>query len=290
MGESDPGSGERGRGVRVQVPVRGDRGRRRLCADAAPTAGRPIRRLRISAHDGVRLRRRDVGCDPLALLASAQPSTMGGARYRPCLCCQLGIDPLWDQFSPCSLSGSTLTRCAATACASLAGSCSTSSCRSWSSAAATSASPTRPARARTLRRRRDEWIAAGVHHRLHQPALAPLTAPSAWSLTSSPSTGASPRRRAAAKSPEAAQSTAASRAASGLLRWRGMASRWGDSRARQPTRRWPARGHPERPSPQCPSNRRRTLTPATTISCAVRSWPAPIQVGRRWTVERSHAG
>jgi transposase len=69
--------------------------------------------------------------------------------------------------------------------------------------------------ARTLRRRRDEWIAAGVTNQVHQLALPPTTVCSAWTLTISPWTAVSPRHPAAARWPVAAQLTGASRAASG---------------------------------------------------------------------------
>jgi hypothetical protein len=60
---------------------------------------------------------------------------------------------------------------AATGPASLTGSCSTSSSRCWSSAAATAASPTHLL-GDHLRRRRDEWISAGVAERLRLEVLA----------------------------------------------------------------------------------------------------------------------
>jgi transposase len=66
--------------------------------------------------------------------------------------------------------------------------------------------------ATTLRRRRDEWITLGLAERLRLAVLAPTTGCSGWSWSTWPSTGASPRRRAAGRLPGPARWTVASRA------------------------------------------------------------------------------
>jgi len=66
--------------------------------------------------------------------------------------------------------------------------------------------------ATTLRRRRDEWIALGLGERLHLLVLAAYDRMVGLALDTWPSTAASPRRPAAARSLAAARWTAASRA------------------------------------------------------------------------------
>jgi transposase len=81
--------------------------------------------------------------------------------------------------------------------------------------------------ARTLRRRRDEWIAAGVMDQVHQLALAAYDRMLGLDLDHLAVDGCITRHPAAARLPVAAQLTGASRAASGHWRWRAVGSRWG---------------------------------------------------------------
>jgi transposase len=55
--------------------------------------------------------------------------------------------------------------------------------------------------ATTLRRRRDEWISAGVAEQLRRAVLGAYDRLSAWKWSSWPSTAASPRRPAAGRLP-----------------------------------------------------------------------------------------
>jgi Putative transposase of IS4/5 family (DUF4096) len=65
--------------------------------------------------------------------------------------------------------------------------------------------------ATTLRRRRDEWISAGVGEQLRRAVLVAYDSCSAWSWSSWRWTAGPPRRPAAARSPGPARSTVASR-------------------------------------------------------------------------------
>jgi hypothetical protein len=67
---------------------------------------------------------------------------------------------------------------------------------------------------RTLRRRRDEWIALGVMQRLWQLALAAYDRMIGLELSDLGINGASPKHPAAARWPAAAPSTAANTASS----------------------------------------------------------------------------
>lgn len=144
---------------------------------------------------------------------------------------------------PCCRSGSISICSAAIAPGSATGSCSTSSSRRWSSAAATSAWPTTPAQ--------NAPCAAAVKSG-SPPAWPtsstgwlwpPTTASSAWSLTTSPWTAASPRHRAAARSPAQARSTAA-RAVQAVPAGGGPRHpAWRCTRGGQPPRRRPAGRH-----------------------------------------------
>jgi transposase len=66
--------------------------------------------------------------------------------------------------------------------------------------------------ASTLRRRRDEWITAGVAEQLRLLVLAAYQRCSGWTWSSWRWTAAPPRRPAAGRSPARARSTVASRA------------------------------------------------------------------------------
>ena len=66
--------------------------------------------------------------------------------------------------------------------------------------------------ASTLRRRRDEWITLGLARSFtSSPPWPPTTGCSAWTSSTSSWTAASPRHRAAVRSPDPVRSTVASR-------------------------------------------------------------------------------
>ncbi len=118
-----------------------------------------------------------------------------------------------------------------------------SSSRRWSSAAATSAWPITPARSAPCAAAVTSGSPPAWPTSSTGSPWPPTTASSAWSLTTWPWMGASPRRRAAARSPAQARSTAASAVASGRWWWRAAASAWRCSRGGQPPRRRPAGRH-----------------------------------------------
>jgi hypothetical protein len=133
-------------------------------------------------------------------------------------------DPVWGQFHALLPERIDQHPLGCHRPGSATGSCSTSSSRRWSSAAATSAWPTTPAQnapcaAAVTSGSPPAWPTSSTGW-----LWPPMTALSAWSLTTWPWTTASPRRRAA-RSPAHARSTAARAAASGPWRWRARASR-----------------------------------------------------------------
>ena len=109
---------------------------------------------------------------------------------------------------------------------------------------------------RTLRRRRDEWIAAGVADQLHRLAVAAYDRLIGLELDHLVVDGCITRRRAAARSPAQARSTAARAVASGPWWWRAKASRLALS-PRRPTAAttacWPSRSIPWDALVRCPS-------------------------------------
>src|SRR5215207_2944823 len=137
--------------------------------------------------------------------------------------------------------------------------------------------------ATTLRRRRDEWISAGVAEQLRLAVLAAYDRLFGLRLDHLAVDSCTTRRPAVARPPAPARSTAASRASSARSPSRPMACR----RPRCPPRPttattgcWPRRWTPSAWSGRCPPGPWCTWTPATTTSRAGRCWPLEPWPGR----------
>jgi hypothetical protein len=100
--------------------------------------------------------------------------------------------------------------------------------------------------ATTLRRRRDEWITAGVADQLRRAVLVAYDQLFGLELEQLAVDGCITKAPAAARSPGPARPTGASRASSARSRWRRVASRWPWWLPSQSPRRWAAGGDPGR--------------------------------------------
>jgi hypothetical protein len=208
--------------------------------------------------------------------------------------------------SPCCRPASTGTRWAVTAGASTTATSSTSSSRSWSTAAATKRIADATCSATTLRRRRDEWARLGIFDQLRLAALDAddqligldladvcVDGCTTKAVCGGECAGPSPVHRAkgglkrsqlteGAGIPLAAVSAPANSVDHGLL-----ADSLDPLKDFQPLPATvtvhPDAGYDYRPCREALAER------GLRGEIASRGEPAPIQVGRRWVVERTHS-